>query len=366
MEWINEDNYLIGRYKTDDNNNLNIVMFDLDHTIIKPTDNKTFSKTDKDWEFYNDTIVDKLRKLNVDNEVIIVSNQKGFSTNKTDIDTWKSKIERMNKKLKIPISIYASKYDDQYRKPRIGLFELIKNKNKNKNVLFYCGDGGGKAKRDGYKKDFSDTDLKFALNIGTEFKHRDEFVSTDLNVFFKTKINYNIDYVDLSKIKMKMKMKKKGLNNNDQTMIINVGCAGSGKSYFSNKYYVDHIIINQDICKTSVKCVKECEKAIKNGDSVVIDNTNPSKEVRKKYIDIANKYNVKVKCVYFNIDRNLARHNNVYRSLKNIKIKIVPTIAYNIYFKKFEYPEESEGFELQVKEFILEDNVDDIYWNYLY
>lgn len=34
---------------------------------------------------------------------------------------------------------------------------------------FYCGDAAGRPKTDSRKKDFSDSDLKFALNIGIPF-----------------------------------------------------------------------------------------------------------------------------------------------------------------------------------------------------
>lgn len=35
---------------------------------------------------------------------------------------------------------------------------------------FYCGDAAGRPARGTTKKDFSDSDLKFALNIGIQFK----------------------------------------------------------------------------------------------------------------------------------------------------------------------------------------------------
>ena len=37
-----------------------------------------------------------------------------------------------------------------------------------KSKSFYCGDAAGR--KDGKHKDFSDSDLKFALNVGLEFK----------------------------------------------------------------------------------------------------------------------------------------------------------------------------------------------------
>lgn len=48
---------------------------------------------------------------------------------------------------------------------------------------FYCGDAAGRKATAGRKKDFTDSDLKFALNVGIEFK-------TPENLFLgdKTKI----------------------------------------------------------------------------------------------------------------------------------------------------------------------------------
>jgi len=40
---------------------------------------------------------------------------------------------------------------------------------------FYCGDAAGRPKTATQAKDFSDTDLKFALNVGLAFKTPEEF-----------------------------------------------------------------------------------------------------------------------------------------------------------------------------------------------
>ena len=99
---------------------------------------------------------------------------------------------------------------------------------------------------------------------------------------------------------------------------------------------------------------------MKNNKNIVIDNTNPSKEIRKKYIDMAKEYNYKCRCIYFNIDMLLAKHMNYYRAFTENKILIpegdslkttpsetlrVPDIGYNLYKSKFEMPELNEGFD---------------------
>ena len=51
------------------------------------------------------------------------------------------------------------------------MWELLEKNNGgiaiNKVKSFYCGDAAGR--KDGKHKDFSDSDLKFALNVGLEF-----------------------------------------------------------------------------------------------------------------------------------------------------------------------------------------------------
>jgi bifunctional polynucleotide phosphatase/kinase len=63
---------------------------------------------------------------------------------------------------------------DQYRKPAVGTFEHLK-----KDIFpgleidmkesFYCGDAAGRPKTATRPKDFSDSDIKFAANVGLKF-----------------------------------------------------------------------------------------------------------------------------------------------------------------------------------------------------
>lgn len=55
--------------------------------------------------------------------------------------------------------------------------------------------------------------------------------------------------------------------------------------------HIYYKIINRDMLKTIDRCVKETNIAIKNKMNIIIDNTNPDKESRKKFIDITKKYN---------------------------------------------------------------------------
>lgn len=84
-------------------------------------------------------------------------------------------------------------------------------------------------------------------------------------------------------------------------------------------------------------------KALSEGKSVVVDNTSPSREDRQRYVKIAQEFSIKPRCFYFNIDRALAWHMNLYRS-KTSKTSRLSVIAFNMYNSKFQMPDVSEGF----------------------
>ena len=119
-------------------------------------------------------------------------------------------------------------------------------------------------------------------------------------------------------------------------MVIMIGFPGSGKSTFVKNNFSNYKILSGDELKTEAKIIKEINKNIGES-SIVIDATNPSKDKRKKFIDIANSYNIPVRCIYMNVSKEQALLQN------NKRDKPVPAIVFNIYNKKFEYPTEDEG-----------------------
>lgn len=97
-------------------------------------------------------------------------------------------------------------------------------------------------------------------------------------------------------------------------MIIMVGCPGSGKSYFaSNKLgHRDRTkIISRDALGSYQKCLNEAQVYLKRSEiCVVIDNTNPTVESRKRFIDLAKSMNVPVRVLLMNTSKEHAKHNN--------------------------------------------------------
>ena len=121
---------------------------------------------------------------------------------------------------------------------------------------------------------------------------------------------------------------------------------------FSKKLIMEHYktnknninIINQDNLKSLDACLKITKQSLENSDNIIIDNTNPNRDTRKLYIDLAKKYKYLVTCIVVNISRDLCEHNNLYRAHKN-KMKPIPEIAYRMYFKKYNEPNKEEGID---------------------
>lgn len=96
-------------------------------------------------------------------------------------------------------------------------------------------------------------------------------------------------------------------------MIIMVGSPGSGKSFFASNKLACHDrmkVINRDKLGTWQKCVSEAKNYLSSNCSVVIDNTNPDKESRKRFIDIAKSLKIPCRVFLMDVSKEHAKHNN--------------------------------------------------------
>jgi bifunctional polynucleotide phosphatase/kinase len=103
-----------------------------------------------------------------------------------------------------------------------------------------------------------------------------------------------------------------------QELIVFVGLPASGKSTFAKKHLIAHgyTWVNQDSLKSKEKCVKACAEALAAGQSVVVDNTNPSAELRALYINAARKHGCPVRCFHFIVAEDVAKHLNMFREVR--------------------------------------------------
>lgn len=323
MEWEINDLYMKGTYKFPTIKN-KIYGFDLDNTIIKTKSGNKFAKNNDDWKFAIDNIIFILKMLQTDYTIIIITNQKGISSKKVDIDGWKEKIEKIVSILDIPILIYVAMYDNIYRKPFPSFWKMEEIQNCNFNESYYCGDAAGRI------GDFSDTDLKFAINGKVGF-----IIPEDLSRRITPKMVPKYPNVLATNNERYEFIKK------DREIVILIGIPGCGKSVLAKEINLkyDYVHINQDTLKTKKKCIDMTKKSINDNKNIIIDNTNMTNKSRKDYIDLAteNKYNIRY--VIFKIDKGIAKHLNYHRYyMSDGKNKLVQEIVYNKLIKFYEEP----------------------------
>ena len=367
MEWTETDSLLKGVYLENIEliEPVRIAAFDLDDTIIY---RKSRTKDSK-WCIIDNTFCDKIKNLIDRNYIIVVfSNQTGLSRMKSaDKKSWKKALTKVfefmfSKTDKKCGFFYAAKQEDMYRKPNIGMWvEMKKNIRHNFDLesdhklqlskkSFYCGDAAGRLAPSIFKKkispknkkgDFSDSDRKFALNIGIKFMTPEEFYfdKKDESDYKISGFNAN-EYLDKNKKSViKFTPRKK-------EMIIMIGPPGSGKTSFVKKYILEngYEYVNQDTCGTKAKCIKLATEYLENGTSFVIDNTNPDINSRLQYLYLAEKYGYKhIRAIIMDTPLYIAEHmSNVRHLYSNGKVKKIPKIVYYSWRKYYSEPIEKE------------------------
>lgn len=276
---------------TDYKKSESVAAFDLDWTLTYNEKHLYPKEVDDIYIFPNRKHV--LEKHIEDGyNIVIFTNQ--FAKTKKEKH---KKVERLTtfiEKLNLPICVYISTEKDNYRKPEISMWNLFKKDREIKNVVF-IGDALGRP------QDFSDSDRIFGEKINAEIKAPEDFFGNSEIPSFK----------------------------DDKELIVFVGMPGSGKSTFYHTKLKDHIHIEQDKIGTRPKLLKELDKSLTTGKSIVIDSTNPIQENRLEYYEKAKKHNYNIKVIYFLVNGT---------GFNKLREKPVPDIVYHIYFKKLEPP----------------------------
>jgi len=329
------------------NNNqtkVKIAGFDFDNTLVKTLSGKIFPINEDDWEYLYPNILDKLNTLKDNYCLVIFSNQNGVGLGKTDKNLVTNRFTKFIDSTKLGWHLCAALNKDGYRKPNTMMWEFMENKfDIDKENSFYVGDAAGRIKgwsnNKKAKKDFSCSDRKFALNLGIKFFTPEEFFLNQ-----EPTQDYSLESFDPRNYQIQSNIYQHKKSNYPE-MVIMVGSQGSGKSSFVKKYFPDYEIISMDKIKNKSKCLKLTQKYIQENKSFVIDNTNPDSLSRKQYIDIAKKDKYYIRCFEMKTERKLAEHMNICRFKLKYRDNIIPKIAFNIYFKKYEKPEIEEGFD---------------------
>jgi bifunctional polynucleotide phosphatase/kinase len=271
---------------------------DLDGTLIR-TRKARFAKDEYDYTFLPNRIKTLKNYINKGYTIAIFTNQKRLP------DVMVNKAQNVLTDLineGIDPYIFVSTKDDNYRKPNLGMwqyFENIFDHKINYDSSFYVGDAAGRP------QDHSDADINFARRIDIKFYTPEEiFPNNELDI------------------------------SNYQSMFITVGNQGSGKTTFYNNNLepLGWVHTNQDKLGSQAKVLKEIERALKEGQSVYVDATNPSYSKRQDYIKLAIKYQIPTLILYFVSDG--------YGFNKLRTEGKVPDLCYNMYYKNLEEPSE--------------------------
>jgi len=208
---------------------------------------------------------------------------------------------------------------------------------------FYCGDAAGCVPPVAKKKDFSDNDLKFALNVGVPFHTPEEFFLGKTQTYERTKFEFDPRKLGESSAPFPVP----DLVN--QTVVVVIGPPGSGKSQVATKRFTSFARVNQDLLKTSDKCHKACKEALDAGKSVVIDNQNKDSKTRAPYIAMAKAAKAQSIAIYYDVPKYFCFHLNNYRFLNTCthlhRPERVPAMIIHGFFKNKVEPTLKEGFD---------------------
>jgi DNA 3'-phosphatase len=310
-------------------NGVKVIFADLDHTLITPKGKHVFPKSIDDWKWKNDAVVPKLKDMyDKGYEIVIVSNQKKMTG-----DEVKTKATMIYKDLKIPFVFISGHSDIYYRKPQLGLWEvLIEYIFKDIKYIdipasVFIGD--------------SEADLYFARNTNIKFIHTDTYF---LGIQNKEFVKIESAEHPMTKWVSNDVYSIPQLSSSSKHLVIMVGSPASGKSYYSQELESKGFLrINKDTMKTDKVIEKTFNDGIKNGLNIVIDNTNPTKESRAKMISAAKKASYYVTIVWMNFPISVVEYLDNYRIAKYKNQEFhVPIVGMRVYYKKLEKPTKQE------------------------
>ena len=294
------------------------------------------------------SVINTLRHIARDRgtDIVIISNQKGISVGKTTHVDVRRRFQEFSDRLNdglpydevIRLSIIYSTATDIYRKPHTGMFtlwkEIVGGQYRYTDVQ-YSGDAAGRLKSGSgtgiRKKDFSNSDLLFAMNCGLPFVIPEEIFrygnSPPLPTFRETKWP------------VRQIMPPPPVSDGPIVVIL-VGPQGIGKSTFAQKWSEDTgmRVISQDILRRKKKVYSEFLKEMKaiDGKGVIIDNTNKDDVSRRRFVDVAISMGCKTVCCWWDVPKPLSFH------MCDVRVELggmpVPPVAIHIYYKRMEPP----------------------------
>ncbi len=130
-------------------------------------------------------------------------------------------------------------------------------------------------------------------------------------------------------------------------MVILIGLQASGKSTFARTHFAEtHVYVSKDVLRNNPKSARRqgqlIDEALAAGQSVVVDNTNPTLADRAELIALGRRYAATVIGYYFEpqVAGSLKRNRE-----RNGKAR-VPDVAIYATNKRLQRPSYAEGFDV--------------------
>ena len=145
--------------------------------------------------------------------------------------------------------------------------------------------------------------------------------------------------------------------------VVLIGLQGAGKStFYKERFFSSHVRISLDLLKTRHREKRFLELCLATGQRFVVDNTNPTRADRARYIEPVKSHRFAVVGYYF----QSKVENCLQRNAGRCDAERVPDVAILTAAKKLELPSLAEGFDrlfyvrLEKGRFLVEDWQDEI------
>lgn len=325
--------------------------FDMDSTLIRTKSSKVHPIDAEDWIPWHPTLVsEKLRAAASEQScrVIIISNQRGVTNQNIPIQEIQQRFEAAIRLFRIPCDAFLAIDDDVFRKPRIGIWKFFVQEcnqgiSPDLSSSFYVGDAAGRASIRGQRKrDFSDTDYKFSLNVGLPFFTPEQFFLEQVELvprsfpFDPRSLKPRV-FDELSKL----------VPSDTQQVFILVGPPGSGKTHFCRHYASQYISVSKDLLTLEAR-LQKATSVIEEGNSLVIDMQNRNIKNRKSYLDLiaalgAQGKNIPAVAIVFDYPKELCLHLMKFGHLVE-HLEPAPVRDLHSFYKFYQPPTTEEGF----------------------
>ena len=129
-------------------------------------------------------------------------------------------------------------------------------------------------------------------------------------------------------------------------LVVFVGLQGAGKStWYRQHFAATHAHVSKDLMRSNRNKERRqrelIEGALREGIPVVVDNTNPSPDVRAPLIAIGRAHGARVVAVFFDVPLALCEERNRRREGR----ARVPDVALHVTHARLVPPTEAEGFD---------------------